>query len=129
MASSIAVSTTCLSIDLSRATASAICNCSKLFAEIAQAILLLLIFGPFAGLQIFVDELVGENEFRVEQAAKRKLDVVIAKAGVADHDIGAIQAQKDGAEALALAARRGDHRRQFDLGFVARPACEVLRAS
>src|SRR3569623_1697437 len=128
MASSFAVSTTCLSIDLSRATASANCNSSKRFAEIAPAILLLL-FGPLAGHQIFVDELVGVIEFRVEQAAKRKLDVVIAQAGGADHDIGAIQAQKDGAEALALAARRGDHRRQFDLGFVARPACEVLRAS
>ena len=79
-----------------------------------------------ARLEIFVDELVGENVFRVDDAAKRKTDIGAADAGIADHDIAAVHAQKDGAEALALAGRGGNHGAEFDLGLVPGPACEIL---
>src|SRR5438045_2777535 len=115
-------------MDLSRATASAICKSSSRLAATVLAISVSSL-GPFSGLQIFVDELVGENEFRVGDGAKRKFDVAVVGA---DHDIGTVQPQQDAAKPLApfvrvAVANAFDGKREFDLGLVAGPAREIHR--
>src|ERR1700733_1217663 len=112
-------------MDLSRATASAICRSSSRLAATVLAIIFswnLLSCrsrfrgrsGAFSRLQIFVDELIGENEFRIGQTAKRKLDVGIVGP---DHHIGTVQPQHHRAETLAAF----DGRMELDLGFMAGP--------
>src|SRR5258708_1490841 len=118
-------------MDLSRATASAICKSSSRFAATVPAILVSWFFTRGAGLRVFVDKLVGKNEFRVGDGVKWKLDVAVIRP---DHDILAVQPQQGGAKAfagfclVALAfANALDGRVEFDLGFMARPAGEIHR--
>src|SRR5665213_119078 len=116
-----AVSTTCLSIDLSRATASAICKSSSRLAATVLAIFVSWIFLTCRALtrfQIFLNEFVGKNQLRFHHAAEGKLDTLIL---CGDDDIVAIKAVETAAETLAAIERRGE----FDPGFVALPAGEI----
>src|SRR5215469_15408367 len=114
----IAVSTTCLSMDLSRATASAICRSSSRLAATVLAMDFLLCVKRVARLQIFVDELVGKDEFRVGDGAKRKSGLAVVGA---DRHILAVQPQKHAAKPPAAF----DGRMEFDLCLMAGPASEI----
>src|SRR5579864_5256228 len=118
MASSIACSTTDLSIDLSRATASAICSNSVRLAAMA-AMSVLLSARVLARFQIFFDEFVGEHELGfcnvgVRKCKTRPFDL--------KDDVGAVQSQKPAFETLAPVSAG---RLQFDLRFVPGPTREI----
>src|SRR3954469_12392534 len=89
-------------MDLSRATASAICNSSSRLAATVPAILLLLL-RVVARLQVFVDELVGEHELGVGDGAEGESDLGIAIFCIrrADYDVLAIQAEQGAAKPAA----------------------------
>src|SRR5262249_12841016 len=118
IASSIAVKTTDLSMDLSRATASAICRSSSRLAEIALAMSLSPKLGALARLQICLNELVGEYQLRLQHGAKREL---YATALRRDDDIIAVTSFQPAAEALAPIQRR----MKLDFGLMPLPAGEV----
>src|SRR5215469_4791077 len=105
-------------MDLSRATASAICRSSSRLAEIALAMSLSPKLGALARLQICLNEFVGENQLRIRHGAKREL---YATALRRDDDIIAVQPFQPAPEALASVERRGE----FDLGLVPFPAGEI----
>src|SRR5690242_2592178 len=114
-----AASTTCLSIDLSRATESAICKSSSLLAAMPGVAILSLLFALlFARLQIFGDQLVGEDKLGFGDLPKRKL---VAGALRLDDDFGAVEAEQGGAEALAPVDRRSE----FDFRLMAGPTGEI----
>ena len=74
----------------------------------------------FSRLQIFVDQLVGENELGFRHRAKGKSDTLAV--AISMHHIGAVQAEQRARETLAaFDVRRGE----FDLRFVPRPAGEI----
>src|SRR5262245_55827232 len=100
-------------MDLSRATASAICNNSSRLAATALAITFSFL-SALARLQSLVDELVGEYQFRVGDGAKREFDVAIVGT---DHHIRSVQPQQGAAKALASF----DRKREFDLGLMPGP--------
>src|SRR5579884_3066023 len=114
MASSIACSTTDLSIDLSRATASAICKSSVLLAAMAAMIFSLSV--RFARFQIFLDERVRQNELGFGNGAERKGE---ARSFRFNGHVAAVEPQKLSPEALSAGCVR---RHQFDAGFVSGPA-------
>src|SRR6185503_3100663 len=77
IASSIAWITTALSIDFSRATASAICKSSSLLAATPVAIIHSISmrssrFAFFACLQTFLNQAVGQQQFRLVHIRDRK---------------------------------------------------------
>src|SRR6185437_671963 len=118
IASSIAVMTTCLSIDLSRATASAICRSSVRLAAMEAMTFLSLRTGALARLQIFGDERVAQHQLGFRDAAERDRDALTL---AFDRDVLSVDAQQQAAEPLAPI----DGRMKFQLGLVAGPACEV----
>src|ERR1700733_2218430 len=97
MASSIACSTTDLSMDLSRATASAICSNSVRLAAMAAISTFSCSRVRLACFQIFLNQLLGQNEFCFGDAAKRKS----AARSVHFHDhIVAVEPEKQASETL-----------------------------
>src|SRR5689334_19538126 len=108
-------------MDLSRATASAICKSSSRLAATVDAISVSYVFGALSRLQIFVDELVGENEFRVCYGAKRKFDIGIIGP---ERDVLAVQPQQRAAESFAPI----NWKSELDLGFMAGPAGKIHQA-
>src|SRR5215469_18839188 len=105
-------------MDLSRATASAICRSSSRLAEIALAISLSPKLGALARLQICLNEPVGKNQLRFQHGAKREL---YAAALRRDDDIIAVEPFQPAAKALAPVQGR----MEFDLGLVPLPAGEI----
>src|ERR1700722_10789659 len=122
MASSIACSTTDLSMDLSRATASAICKSSVLLAAIAAMICVSRSRARFARLQVFFNQPVGKHEFGFGDAAVRKCK---SPTFDFDDDAAAVQAQQQTLETLSPA---GIWRHEFDFRFVPGPAREINEA-
>src|ERR1700742_1220725 len=109
-------------MDLSRATASAICRSSSRLAEIALAISLSPKLGALTRLQISLNEFVCQNQLRFRYRAKREL---YAAALRRDDDIVAVQSLQPALEPFAVAGGRGERRMEFDLGFMSLPAREI----
>src|SRR4051812_49109644 len=140
-----ASSTTDLSIDFSRATASAICSNSSLFAltaisamSIAPVFWLIVVLGPCPlaairhgsaahALARRFDQRVGQHELRLDDVGKGKADQHLVRAafGIVDIEphLAIGEAFEHSAEFLAPCQRRG----QLDLGLMAGPILEVFR--
>src|ERR1700733_16070558 len=100
IASSIACNTTDLSIDLSRATASAICKSSVLLAAMAAMSFVSFSSLRFAGFQILLNQCVRQYELGFGDGTKCK---GLACSVHVHHHVVALQPQKLAPEALAAA--------------------------